>query len=411
MKNKTVKIVLNAMVKNEAAVIERMLESAYKYIDYWVIQDNGSTDGTQDIIKNFFESKNIPGILYYEPWQYPGYNRNHTLQHCLQSNHGCDYILRMDADEILEVDDDFDWDSIKTHDAWNMVARSGNYDYYRMWLWKAGLPWYFADDKRHETIHMKDNQQYSVGMLASGFRHVLLPGGVTWENPFKFFIDALELENQVVTKQNCKDLYHLFYVGKSYNDTVNGEIFPFKMDHAKEIVRRATFYFEQYIKQHIPEYPNVNLFKVKAKAEYVYYGLYLIGCMNESVGHIDLALEYWKNAFNFDPIRNEAIMALCRHYLNRTDDVPNLYLYSSVAIRNKYPFPDKRVVWVEKDAYVDTGWQALDYYVVSSYHMGFFENSRDAAQLLLSDTYRKLIPPEHRNRIENNLYHANLKLQ
>ena len=59
MNNKSVKIVLNAMVKNEAAVIERMLESAYKHIDYWVIQDNGSTDGTQDIIKSFFESKNI----------------------------------------------------------------------------------------------------------------------------------------------------------------------------------------------------------------------------------------------------------------------------------------------------------------------------------------------------------------
>ena len=183
MSNKTVKIVLNAMVKNEAAVIERMLESVSKHIDYWVIQDNGSTDGTQDIIKNFFESKNIPGILYYEPWQYPGYNRNHTLQHCLNSNHGCDYILRMDADEILEVDDNFNWDTIKSQDAWNMVARSGNYDYYRMWLWKAGLPWYFADDKRHETIHMKDNAPYSVGMLDFGFRHVLLPGGITWENP------------------------------------------------------------------------------------------------------------------------------------------------------------------------------------------------------------------------------------
>lgn len=40
MSNKTVKIVLNAMVKNEAAVIERMLESVSKHIDYWVIQDN-----------------------------------------------------------------------------------------------------------------------------------------------------------------------------------------------------------------------------------------------------------------------------------------------------------------------------------------------------------------------------------
>lgn len=411
MSNKTVKIVLNAMVKNEAAVIERMLESVYKHIDYWVIQDNGSTDGTQDIIKNFFESKNIPGVLYYEPWQYPGYNRNHTLQHCLNSNHGCEYILRMDADEILEVDDNFDWDVIRTHDAWNMVARSGNYDYYRMWLWKAGLPWYFADDKRHETIHMKDNAPYTVGMLPAGFRHVLLPGGITWENPYKFFIDALELENQVVTKQNCTDLYHLFYIGKSYNDTVNVETFPFKVDHAKEIVRRATFYFEQYIKKHFPNYPNINLFKSQPKAEYVYYGMYLIGNMNESVGNIDVAVEYWKKAFNFDPIRNEAILKLCDHYLGREDNIPDLYLYSNIGVRNKYPFPEKRIVWVEKDAYSDTGWRMLDHFAVAAYHMGYYEECKSASELLLSDAYKHLVPEGHRPRIEDNLRHAKLKTQ
>ena len=411
MSNKTVKIVLNAMVKNEAAVIERMLESVYKHIDYWVIQDNGSTDGTQDIIKNFFESKNIPGVLYYEPWQYPGYNRNHTLQHCLNSNHGCEYILRMDADEILEVDDNFDWDVIRTHDAWNMVARSGNYDYYRMWLWKAGLPWYFADDKRHETIHMKDNAPYTVGMLPAGFRHVLLPGGITWENPYKFFIDALELENQVVTKQNCTDLYHLFYIGKSYNDTVNVETFPFKVDHAKEIVRRATFYFEQYIKKHFPNYPNINLFKSQPKAEYVYYGMYLIGNMNESVGNIDVAVEYWKKAFNFDPIRNEANLKLCDHYLGREDNIPDLYLYSNIGVRNKYPFPEKRIVWVEKDAYSDTGWRMLDHFAVAAYHMGYYEECKSASELLLSDAYKHLVPEGHRPRIEDNLRHAKLKTQ
>lgn len=399
------------MVKNEAAVIERMLESAYKYIDYWVIQDNGSTDGTQDIIKNFFESKNIPGILYYEPWQYPGYNRNHTLQHCLASNHGCDYILRMDADEILEVDDDFDWDSIKAHDAWNVMARSGNYDYYRMWLWKAGLPWYFADDKRHETIHMKDNAPYSLGMLSAGFRHVLLPGGITWENPYKFFIDALELENQVVTKQNCKDLYHLFYVGKSYNDTVNVSSFPFKEEHAKEILRRATFYFEQYIKSHIPNYPNANLFKFESKIEYVYYGLYLIGCLNEQLGNFDVAVEYWKRAFSFDPMRNESLLRLCDHYLHRVDDIPNLYLYSNIGVRNKYPFPDFRVVWVEKDAYMDTGWKMLDHFAVASYHMGYHEESKKAGELLLSEQYKKLLPEGHRARVEDNLRHAKIKLE
>ena len=42
------------MVANESRTILRMLESCYKYIDYWVIQDNGSTDDTKEKITSFF---------------------------------------------------------------------------------------------------------------------------------------------------------------------------------------------------------------------------------------------------------------------------------------------------------------------------------------------------------------------
>jgi glycosyltransferase involved in cell wall biosynthesis len=59
MNNKTTKICLNAMVANEARTITRMLDSCYKYIDYWVIQDNGSKDGTQDIIRDYFQEDSI----------------------------------------------------------------------------------------------------------------------------------------------------------------------------------------------------------------------------------------------------------------------------------------------------------------------------------------------------------------
>ena len=44
------------MVGNEERVILRMLESSYKYIDYWVIQCNGS-DKTQSIIEEFYKEK------------------------------------------------------------------------------------------------------------------------------------------------------------------------------------------------------------------------------------------------------------------------------------------------------------------------------------------------------------------
>lgn len=133
--------------------------------------------------------------------------------------------------------------------------------------------------------------------------------------------------------------------------------------------------------------------------------------MHENVGEIDTAVEYWKRAVNFDPIRNEALMRLCEHYLVRLDDIPSLYMYSNIGVRNKYPFPDKRVVWVEKDVYVDTGWRILDHFVVSSFHMGYYEEARDAASLLLSDNYKSILPEVHRARVQNNLDHALARMQ
>ena len=100
--NKKTKICLNGMVGNESATIRRMLESVAPHIDYYVIQCNGTEDNTREIIDNFFKEKGISGFTYFIPWNFPGWNRDHTLQKCLISEHDCDWILRMDADEMLD---------------------------------------------------------------------------------------------------------------------------------------------------------------------------------------------------------------------------------------------------------------------------------------------------------------------
>ena len=136
------------MFKNESKVIRRMLESCYQYIDYWVVQDNGSTDGTDQIVKDFFEEKGVPGHYYQceEGWVGFGWNRDHLLQTCLNHDHGCDWILKMDCDEYLEVDDDFDWSLIDDTNiqSFHITAENPGCTYYRAWMWNARLPWHLS---------------------------------------------------------------------------------------------------------------------------------------------------------------------------------------------------------------------------------------------------------------------------
>ena len=79
-KNKLPKMCLCMIVKNEAHIIKETLNNILKYIDYWVISDTGSTDGTQEIIKEFFEQKKIPGELVENEWKNFGHNRTLALE-------------------------------------------------------------------------------------------------------------------------------------------------------------------------------------------------------------------------------------------------------------------------------------------------------------------------------------------
>ena len=192
MKNTTAKFCFNTMVNNESHVIERMLESVYPYIDYWVIQDNGSTDGTQDIIKNFFNEKGIPGFLYQlDWWKGHGINRDHCVRTALEADHGCDWILRVDADEQLQVDDDFDWSVFNdtSVQSWNVPCQGPGIMYFRTWLWNAKEPWRFYPEKAHETIYLdRDDieENFQRVNLDKKFRHILTNDGQTWLQPMNF---------------------------------------------------------------------------------------------------------------------------------------------------------------------------------------------------------------------------------
>lgn len=248
-----------------------MLESVYDYIDYWVIVDNGSEDGTQDIITDFFKEKGIDGILHQSKigWKGHGINRQYAWDFLNKTNHNCDFILRTDADEKVVISDDFDWGSIDNedeNDAYGVLYMDGGFCVPRMWLWKSKIEWYWQADEAHETIHKLDGSSYKFTTLPLGFTQSKTENGISYENPTKFIEDTLKLELQTIRRLRDgssfdKETYHLYYLCKSFLYTginLNSEsvykYFPYGKSDVKAFLERGVYYFSQFIKKSDPNW-------------------------------------------------------------------------------------------------------------------------------------------------------------
>lgn len=325
--DKKCKIVMIAMFKNEASVIKRMLESTLGVCDYYVMQNNGSTDGTDEIAKQFLIDNNLPGEVYVceEGWQGFGWNRDHLIRYCQEKvDHGCDWILKMDCDEILQIDDDFDWKLLEQYNVpgFHITAVSGSTVYYRCWMWNAKMPWAFNHDPCHETIYHQNpdiGENFERVNLPRSIRQVGFNEGQSWSNPTKFVSDSLVLENKLISESNMLDdnkLYHFWYVGKSYFDAHVCETFPLGIAHQREYARRAIWYFTEWIKF---------VFKDRAPAynEMAYNGLIFSAEARRFLGEWEEALTTYKQAEVFAPIRNDHIVGMvdCYRYLKQYDNM------------------------------------------------------------------------------------------
>lgn len=93
-------LTLCMMVKDEAHTIARTLQSAKPYVDRWCILDTGSTDGTQGIIEA--EMADVAGWLYLGTFVDFATSRNRLLQHALAEDVASEFLLLLDADDILD---------------------------------------------------------------------------------------------------------------------------------------------------------------------------------------------------------------------------------------------------------------------------------------------------------------------
>jgi len=99
------RVCLNMIVKDESAIIARCLASVLPLIDHYVVCDTGSSDDTPDRIIAFFAGHGIPGELHRTPFVDFSASRNRALELCRQSPGDFSYLLLVDADMELVLED------------------------------------------------------------------------------------------------------------------------------------------------------------------------------------------------------------------------------------------------------------------------------------------------------------------
>jgi len=324
----TKKICLNMIVKNEAHIILETLNNIKKYIDYWVISDTGSTDGTQDLIKNFFKEANIDGELLSHEWKDFGYNRSKALEACYEKS---DYIWVIDADDIVVGDLKFP-DNMDA-DIYNLKY-GDSFTYDRGQVFKnRGLKWEYRGIL-HEFPICINKKDVKHGKLVGNYYIDSRRLGARSQVADKYQRDAKLLSEHIekYPKDELTSRY-CFYAGQSYFDCHDYE--------------NSMKYYKKRI-------------ELKGWYEEVYFSLNRIAnCLLRLNKPEKVIVAAFIEGHKYLPSRAEPLYELGEYYLSKQNFVrANQCLEKAISI----PFPQNQILFLHKDVYE---WRAKYAYLTS----------------------------------------------
>lgn len=344
-KNPKNKICLNMIVKDEGPIIERCLASLKGFIDYWVIVDTGSTDGTQKIIKDFL--KDIPGELHERPWVNFGHNRQEALDLARGKS---DYVLFMDADEKLLFPKDYVKPPlglacyfatfIDPEDAVNF-PKILIIDSNPAWNWVGVV---------HEYLTMPENATYGTLNDVTCLRATSTSNRS--QDPRKYHNDAKLLEEALLTDPD--NSRSVFYLAQSYCN-------------AKE--------YEKSLKNY------QRRMDMSGAPHEAMWSSYVVGRLHEILNHSsEEIINSYTVCYQRYPNRAEPLFRLSDYFIRNKN-----YILSYVIAKQAMTIPEPTGVgigYVEKWAY-EYGTELL--YANAAFMLGRFDEANPVFEKLLVD--------------------------
>ena len=322
------KICLVMILKNEAPRIERAVATAIPYIDSWCICDTGSTDGTQQKVRELLG--HLPGVLHEVPWVNYGFNRQQVIEladAAPETDGNADYYLILDGDLSLVVLDPT-WKEQLTADAYG-IRYDGSLDYTNTRLVTSQLDWKYRG-KTHEYIHCagvphtyEEIKTIQIHDWSDGAQTANLYGHI------KTLIADLD-EQPEGNPDTARDV---FYIAQSYRG-----------------LRRFTEAIYWYNRRTT----------MTGSWEEAYYSMYMMGLCQAEIGYPWEVVE--KNlllAHKMRPERHEAIFEVIRQYRTNGDkfegdEARKCYEKAVKLAKGVWdaPYPSKDIMLVMKPIYL-----------------------------------------------------------
>jgi len=322
------KMALLMIVKNEHHIICEALSSILPYIDYYVISDTGSTDGTQDIIKSFFQSHNIDGVLFQDEWQDFGTNRSLVLEH---ARGRCQYGWMLDADDLVRVSKDIP----TKQELYRLIHPQ--YDCFQVAIVdEADTVFYW----RTQIFNLKSGWKYE-GVLHEHPRLIIPRKTYPPENMFRIHIEVVSRRLGARNKMDA--------ISKYKNDA---EIL-LKGLEKEPFNTRYMFYLAQSYRDCQEYEKSVDWYQKRIDFggwyEEVYYSHYMIGklCLFYLNRETD-GIRHSIKGFQVRPERIESIHSIVHYYkYHKKFELAYLYLQKIINV----PFPKEDGLFLENELY------------------------------------------------------------
>ena len=340
-------VCLSMIVKNETHIIHECLDSMWQHIDYWVIVDTGSTDGTQDLIRTFFAEKGIPGELIERPWVNFGYNRTEALALC---DGKADYAWMIDADDKIVGNFKYPNNKNLVNDAYALKCGRDGCVWWRNQIFKTGIGWKYlgvlheyAHCDKQPLMQFRIEGDYALEARTLGARNVNITQVEKYSKDAETLIEALKTE-----PENSR---YQFYLAQSYFDSQ-------QWDKA----------IEAYYKR----------VEMGGWEEECYYSLFRIAlCEISKDSNWTVVQQKFLDAYDYRPCRAEPLHAIAR-FLRMNGRPRAAYLFAKEAAQ--LPYPQQDILFIDTNVYK---WMALDELAATAFYVHDFKMGYAACETLL----------------------------